>query len=109
MSVPTKITLYAKNDQYLEIDGLADGLNPASYINGATVTVTMKNAVGTVVPEVNGLVMSYVATTNGNYRGQVANTLNSTLGGGYTLFIEVDNAGVKLHMEVAAEIKIRKS
>jgi hypothetical protein len=110
MSVPSSITLYAKNDQYIEIDGLADGLNPSSYINGATVTLTLKDATGTIVPEVNALVLSYVASTNGVYRGQVANTLNpATLGSGYKFYLDVDNAGVKLHMEISGAVKVRKT
>jgi hypothetical protein len=109
MSIPAKLTLYALNDQFLEIDGLADGLNPASFINGAVVTVTLKDSSGVVVPQVNALVLTYLATTNGNYRGQVTNALNPTIGGGYTAFLDVNNGGIKLHMEIPAEVKIRKS
>lgn len=108
MAVPSRIILYQKNDQFIEIDGLKDGL-AGTFVNNATVTATLKDRSGVVVSEVNNLTLVYVAASNGKYRGLVEDTFNPTRGGGYTLVVEADQAGTKLHLEIPVEVRVRKS
>ncbi len=108
MAVPSKLVLYQSNDQYIEIDQLADGITGA-FVNGATVTVTLKDSAGAIVTGISSLALSYVAASSGKYRGQVEDTFNPTKGGGYILHVNADNGGLKLHLEIPVEIKIRKA
>jgi hypothetical protein len=108
MAVPSKLILYKKNDQYVEISGLADGLT-AAYMNAATVTATLKARDGTNVTGLTNITLSYVAASDGVYRGQVAETFDPTAGGGYTLHIDATQGSTTAHLEIPVEIKIRKT
>lgn len=109
MSLPT-IVIYQLNDQYVEIDGLADALNPTSYIANATVTATLVDPTGATV--FSALPLTYVATSNGTYRGvATAGTFPGTLalGGGYTLKIDGTTGVGTFHEERKAKVAIRTS
>lgn len=109
MAVPSKIILYQLNDQFIEIDGLADSLSLA-FQNSATVTATLKDRSGAPVTGLTNVTLNYVASSSGIYRGAVPATFNPTKGGGYTLVIDANNnAGAKAHLEIAAEVQIRKT
>jgi hypothetical protein len=109
MAVPSKITLYQLNDQYLEIDGLADGLT-TTVINTAVVTATLKDSTGASVSGLTNLSLTYVASSSGVYRGLIEDTFNPAIGGGYTLYIDAVDGGVnKGHWEIPVVIKVRKS
>lgn len=107
MAIPTKVVLFIENDLYIEIDGLHDGLDAAAYFNTATVTATLKDRDGDVVTGINGLTLSYVAASNGKYRGIVQETFNTTLGGGYKLEIVANQSGTVGKWVIPAEVKIR--
>jgi hypothetical protein len=107
MAIPTEIILYQKNDQYIEIDGIASGLD-GSFMNAATVTATLVDADGAVVGGLEELTLTYVAASDGKYRGQVQETFNPAVGT-YTLIIEADEGGVVGHWEIKCKVKIRKS
>lgn len=109
MAIPSKLTLYKLNDQYIQIEGLVDGLNSASFFNAATVTATLKDRSGNIVTGVNAVTLSYVAATNGNYRGAIQETFDPTAGGGYTLYIDAVQSGVVGHWEIKTEVKVRNS
>lgn len=114
MAVPSKLILYQDNDQYIEIDGLADELT-GSYFNAATVTATLIDTAGLVGlagSTVTGfpLTLSYVSASNGNYRGKVLYSVVSVLPlGGYKMFFDAIQGGTQLHIEIPVSVKIRKS
>lgn len=109
MAFPTKITFFQLNDQYLELDGLADGITGA-FVNGATVTASLYDPTGAAVSTFTGIPLNYVAASSGVYRGQVPNTFDPlALGGGYVLKIDAVNGAVKAHIEVSTIVAIRKS
>jgi len=107
MAIPTKVTLFIENDMYVVIENLHDGLDDSFYFNTATVTATLKDREGVVVPEVDGITMSYLSATNGNYRGAIEETFSPTLGGGYNLEILAIQGGVQGKWTIKAEVKIR--
>lgn len=107
MAIPTKVILFIENDMYVEIDELHDGLNPTSYFNAATVTATLKDRDGNIVPEVDNITLVYVAASNGKYRGAIQETFEPTLGGGYNLEIVAVQGGVQGKWVIKAEVKIR--
>lgn len=93
MAIPPKLYLTIGNDQYIELDGLQDAVSLSYQDNNATVTATLYdlndaiavNADGSAA--LSGIEMSYIAGSQGSYRGLVDSTFNPPLGGGYTLNI----------------------
>lgn len=86
---------FVLNTNILELQGLKDALSD-SYINNATVSITtIEDEDGVAVLPLSGspITMSYVAGTNGNYRGVLDATLPFAAGVCYTAHIDAD-AGV---------------
>lgn len=84
---------YLESDQLLQIDGLRDPVT-GNYVNTAVISVTMYEADGitTVTGQTWPLVLSYVATSNGNYNGLLQD--DRVLVDGQIYWIEiVANAG----------------
>ncbi len=82
--------LFVANDNILTLDGLTNTAT-ASYINDATVQVTVKDSNGTpVTGESWPLAMGYVSASNGKYRAVLQDTLSVTVGANYTAEITVD-------------------
>jgi hypothetical protein len=109
MAIPEKLTLYQLNDMFIEIDGLADGLDPGTFYNAATVIATLKDRDGVDVPGCIGVTLSYLPASNGNYRGIVDDPFDPPAGGGYTLILDTDQGGIKGHFEIKAEVKVRRT
>lgn len=118
MPLPTKFTLYAKNDQYVEFDGLIDGTTQGptpTYINNATGTLQVLDSTGTPVvvgaASATSVPMNYVSSSNGNYRGLIQEQFNPPLGDGYTVVVDLSVAGTDVavgHWEVPAKVVVRK-
>lgn len=109
MAVPKFITLYVLNDQYLEVDGLADAVSGVFDPN-ATFTANLYDLTGAVVPTFTGPVtLNYVAASNGIYRGVVTNTFNPPIGGGYTMKLDAVDGTTKLHIEIPVVVLVRTS
>lgn len=83
-------SLLIGNDQTLEVTGVQDEISGA-YQNSKTVTATVKNIIGV---EVSGqswpLTLSYVADSNGDYRGTLEDGLVLVNGKNYIIEITVD-------------------
>src|SRR5438045_2127480 len=89
------------NDQWLELGPLEDGLtvsNPApTYINDATVTAQLfqdrvigdDTRLGTLVATFGTLSLPYVASSNGIYRGLLAETFLAPAGTNYVLVFTI--------------------
>ena len=92
--------LYIENDNLLELDGLQNAATDA-YVNGATVTVTLRDQEGTAVTgQTWPATMYYVANSNGKYRATLEDVLSLTSRKRYTAEIDADGgAGLKGHWE----------
>lgn len=112
--------LYQLSNQYVELDGLidattkflADGvtLNPLpAYILNATGTFTVKDSTGAPVTGGGPITMTYVAGSNGNYRGLLTSAFNPAAGGGYVIVLDLTAAGGFVgHWELPATVLVRK-
>jgi hypothetical protein len=79
--------LFILNDTVVEVRGLANGITSA-YVNDATVSVTIKDLAGTVVTGITlPVTLSYVAASDGIYRGVLDKAL--VLSPGLTYFAEI--------------------
>lgn len=69
------LTLYISNDNVLTLVGLQNSVS-AAYLNAATVTVTLVDSEGTdIAGETWPVSMAYVASSDGNYRATLVDTL----------------------------------
>jgi len=86
------------NDNILTLAGLMNEL-AQTYINNATVEVTLVDDDGTEVSgETWPLNMGYVAASNGDYQVILTDTLSATLSNGEELIAQINvNAGVGLN------------
>ena len=77
-------------DDLLRISGLKNIDNtPSTFVNDATVTAVVKDAAGDVVAGADSITLSYVASSDGVYKGQVADTAAIVDGDEYTLVITI--------------------
>lgn len=106
---------YVANTNNLKLSGLKSELE-GSYLNGAAVTVTVKDADGNpLTGETWPLTMNYVSNSNGDYVADLVAELNLVAGQHYTAFIDADGSTDspaverKGHWEIALTAKTRKS
>lgn len=85
---------FDQNDNIIELNGLRDQVS-GSFINNATVTVTVKTAAGIVVTgETFPLAMNYVVSSNGKYSATLKKELAVSIGTTYYAEISVAASGV---------------
>jgi len=83
--------LYVDNTNTVTLDGLQNSIT-AAYINDATVTLTIEDSDGVeVTGETWPLTMSYVATSDGNYRVAIDAVLEDSEK--YSAIINVSSSG----------------
>lgn len=84
-----RFKIYIENDNLVELDELKDNADD-SYVNDATVTVTLQEPGGT---EVSGqtwpATMSYVASSDGKYQGTLEDDVSLIAGQPYNAIINV--------------------
>lgn len=92
--------LYRNNDQLIELIGLKDAAT-GSYINDATVTVTLKDIEGnTVTGQAWPAPMLYVAASQGDYQAILEDTLELTIGEFYVAEISATKGTLKAFWEL---------
>lgn len=103
----TEVLLYG-NDNVLEIRGLRNEVT-GTFLNSATVTVTLKDSAGTNVTGTSWpKALAYVASSDGVYRATLAHDLGLTPAGRYTATIAVDGgAGLVARWDVPCLCKTR--
>jgi hypothetical protein len=85
--------IYLSNDNLLSIEGLKNS-SSGSFMNAATVTVTLKDSGGTSVSgQTFPVTLSYIAQTNGNYQATLENTLSMVEDSIYTATIAATSSG----------------
>lgn len=103
-----KLTIFQNNDQWIELSGLSDGLEPTTFFNAATVKATLRDSTNSVVSGINELTLTYVPASNGIYRGLVEDSFAAPLGGGYTLQINAIEGTAVGNWFNPVKIEIRK-
>ncbi len=101
--------LFYLNDMLIELVGLQNAADD-SYINDATVVITLVDSEGTEVSgEVWPLSMPYVAASDGDYRATLADTIGVTLGQQYVAKVSADaGVGLQGHWELPLTVEVRK-
>ena len=95
MSNTDRLIVYVSNDNLVEIIGLQNAASDA-YLNGATVTFTLKDSADAAVTGATTISMTYVSGSSGDYRGTLADTVSLTADAKYTCEITADGgAGLK--------------
>ena len=87
--------LYIGNDNTINLRGVRDGNSVAlNYINNATVVATLYDRDGNEVPgQTWPTSLGYIAASNGDYQGNLDDSLRIGERSGYTLEIEIDAGG----------------
>jgi len=97
-SISAKIFI-DNTDHVLTVDGLDDAISPGSYINGATVQITLTDLAGVNISgEIFPLALTYVAASNGKYQNTLRDTLDVAAGDVVKVLITADN-GAGYHRE----------
>ena len=94
------MTAFIANSNILDLIGLKSAVE-GTFINDATVTVTVKDSAGADVAGVSWPVtMAYVAASNGDYRATLSELITFLHKKNYRAFIEADGgAGLIGHWE----------
>ena len=107
--MPSSLTaaIYVANDNYIEVDALANGATDA-FENSATVTATLKTSGGAEVAGQSWpLTLNYVADSDGTYRGILDDALSIVAGTTYVVHIEATASGLTAHWEISLQAQTR--
>jgi hypothetical protein len=104
--LPPVIYLYPLNTQVVQITELQDQVTGQFLVN-ASVVATLFDRRGNPDPVFNGIAMSYVVGTDATYEGIVPAAFNPKIGGGYTLVLTADQAGVQAQWTIPVIVQTR--
>lgn len=80
------MNVYISSDNLVTVDGLTDEAT-GSYVNDATVTAKLTtDSAGVSTVSGSSITLSYVAASDGKYRGEMPYTVSLTEGTTYYLF-----------------------
>lgn len=106
-AVPARFVCYQDNTQLPSIYGLMD--STGAFLNSATVKATLLDGNRNVVPNFQNIVLGYVVGSNGDYSGTLTSAFVAAVGTEYVLVIEADSGASHLHIELPAEVRVRKN
>lgn len=106
MSFPARLTMAQLNDQFIQLDGLADGLTGAA-ITTAVMSVTLQDFNGTPVVGMNAVSMTAVNGLAGSYRAAITNAFNPPAGTEYTAVFVGTNNGFTLRISLPVTVQKR--
>lgn len=66
--------LHKSSDTIIQWDGLKS-CRTGNYVNAAVMTFTIKDMAGNALAGASGIVMSYIATSDGKYQGTLQSTV----------------------------------
>lgn len=98
--------VFLSNDNVVELNGLKN-ISTDSYINSATVTFTLKDSDGDSVTGATNISMSYVASSDGIYRGTLADTVTLSHNTLYTCEVTI-NGGDGLQGFIIVPVRAMK-
>ena len=90
---------YLATDSCIRVRNLRDVVTAAA-INDATIVATLYTAAGVAVSGAENIPLSYVASTNGDYAGEIPNAVSLTAGAEYYLLITLSGSGYKTTVRV---------
>ena len=100
--------IFDQNDNLVELNGLTN-VQTGAFINSATVTGSLFDETGTVVPGADGFGLNYVTDSDGDYVGTLADSLTLNTNRFYTLVVDADaGSGLKGHWEIEAIVRKRR-
>lgn len=103
---PGNGTLYADNDNAIEVNGLMDETN--AYQNSATIQVTLQDANGVnLTGQAWPLLLDYVAGSKGDYIGVINYGVNLTPGVSMTILVDIVSEGRTANSTLTIVPKIR--
>jgi hypothetical protein len=105
--LPSVVYLYPGNTEIVRITELQDQLS-GQFLQNANVFATLFDRRGNQDHVFQNIQLQYVAGTDGTYQGQVSGDFNASLGGGYTLVLNVEQAGIKAKYSIPAIVQLRK-
>lgn len=98
---------HINNTLLVEVDGLRNAADD-SYVNDATVAVSIKDADGANLSgETWPVILPYVAGSDGKYRAAVSSGLVVAIGDVITLFFTATSAGLDAEWRDHREVKAR--
>jgi hypothetical protein len=104
---PQKQIIYPGNTNLINVTDLYDS-NTGQFLNAATLSATLYDDQGNVVAGCDGVVLTYVPGSNGQYKGTFGdNTFNPPPGTGYLLVISGSEAGGYVEIQITIEVKPR--
>lgn len=107
MAFPTRLVLVTLNDQYIQLDGLADGLTAVLISSVVNMTVTLKDHSFSSVTNATAIAMAAVSGAPGSYRGLIPNTFNPAPATTYTAVFDGTNGSFKIHIELPVTVESR--
>ena len=101
--------IFLANDNIIMLAGMKN-VTTDSYINDATVTVTLVDPDGVDVPGVVDMEMPYVTDSDGDYTALLVDTLDLDSRRIYLAKVTADGGdGLKWYGEIDCEVLVRKS
>jgi hypothetical protein len=101
--------IYKDNEHLIELDALQNAAD-SSYLNSATVSVTIKGAAGTNVSgETWPKALAYVTASNGQYRATVSDALAIVPGQHYTAHVTAESGGLTGNWQIPLTAAIRSA
>lgn len=99
--------IYKDNEHLIELDALQNAAD-SSYLNSATVTVTVKDSAGVnVTGETWPKAMAYVASSNGKYRATLSDAMAIVPGRYYAAYITAESSGLTGNWQIPLRAAIR--
>lgn len=74
--------IWLDTDTVIRVVGLADAVSE-SYDNGATITANVYDETDTAVTGATSISVAYIASSDGNYAGEIQNTVTTFVEGDY--------------------------
>lgn len=105
--LPTVVYLFPGNTMMITVANAKDR-DSGQLLQNANVTATMYDRRNNPDPVLRNIPMTLVSGTLATYRGQVPATFSATLGGGYTLLVTVEQAGIQSKYSIPAIVQLRK-
>ena len=103
------ITLNRLNSNTLKLLGLRYSSNGA-YVSDGTVTATLKlDSTGDPVTGANGLTLTLVSGSDGNYLGEIPYSVSLTAGAAYTLEVTADSGTKRGFWPIPVQVVNRTS
>jgi hypothetical protein len=100
------VYLYPDNTQLVNIVGLKDKAT-GNFLDAATATATLIDQRGNPDPVLNGITLSYLPGSDGDYQGTVPATFAASLGGGYKLLVTAVQSGIQSLWTIPVIVRTR--